>query len=235
MAAEICSYVTPYRLYRYRSLKNFDREMDALKKGYVYCSSYVDLNDPMEGVYTPSRLLRKSDDAEAVTREVFDQKSSIRICSFSEVYGHELMWAHYADQFGGICIAYNFSDLREKLPDGTEFTRMYYNEEIPTVGKTKKPAVEIAKRVLSYKNHRWLYEREWRMFAPRPRVDYRDPACVYRVYLGNRILPENRQKLTQITDQLGIEHRMMNIDGYELSFPSGAPRKRKRRASTRSS
>jgi hypothetical protein len=56
------------------------------------------------------------------------------------------MSEHYADQFGGICIAYSLERLLRNLPDNVSFVRMY--------------ADELAKMVLSYKNYRWFYERE---------------------------------------------------------------------------
>ena len=87
------------------------------------------------------------------------------MCSFSEAYDNELMWAHYADQFTGICIAYSLSKLLRKLGDDATFVRMYYNEVVPTVYHVKKNPDDLAKMVLSNKNYRWLYEREWRMFA----------------------------------------------------------------------
>src|SRR5437667_3269872 len=52
--ATIESYVQPRRLYRYRSIANLDRELDSILKGYLYCSPYMKLNDPMEGLFTSS-------------------------------------------------------------------------------------------------------------------------------------------------------------------------------------
>lgn len=49
--ATIKSYVEPSRLYRYRSLRAFDREMEAIEDGYLFCAAYRTLNDPMEGAF----------------------------------------------------------------------------------------------------------------------------------------------------------------------------------------
>jgi len=104
--ANIQYYVQPQRLYRYRSLEKFDREIEAIKERYLYCAPYLDLNDPMEGLFTSSQLLKKSERYREIRRAITDKKAQIGMCSFSEVYDHELMWAHYANQFKGICIAY---------------------------------------------------------------------------------------------------------------------------------
>jgi hypothetical protein len=163
------------------------------------------MNDPMEGEHSLSRMLRDSGEAKTVARKFRKSMAKIGIASFSEIYDHELMWAHYADQFRGICIAYHFLRLRQSLPDGVEFVRMYYNEKNPTVGRTRKTADQIARRVLSYKNHRWLYEREWRMFGPQGKVKYSKATCTPRVYMGYRIDPHERQKIERALRPLKIE------------------------------
>src|SRR5258708_37821977 len=101
MGAHIKSYVTPYRLYRYRSLEEFEREIDAIEKGYIYCSAYMDLNDPMEGLFSSGSELRSKTKYHAIRNSIVSRKGETGICSFSETYNHELMWAHYADKFRG--------------------------------------------------------------------------------------------------------------------------------------
>jgi Protein of unknown function (DUF2971) len=167
--------VRPPRLYRYRSLgkdyESLDRELEAVTDGYVHCAAFNDLNDPMEGVFTSSKRLRNSRKYQAIRDEIISNKAQLGICSFSEVHDNPLMWAHYADEFKGVCVAYNLGRLFRNLARtarGIEinFVRMYYNEVDPTVSsRAKETQREMAKIVLSYKNYRWLHEREWRMFA----------------------------------------------------------------------
>lgn len=216
--ATIESYVQPRRLYRYRSLANIDREIDAITAGYLYCSPYMNLNDPMEGLFTSSSLLKKSANYRAVRNAIRDNKAQIGMCSFSEVYNHELMWAHYAQQFTGICIAYSLSRLMKHLATEVGFVRMYYDETVPTVYRTKKDPTELAKMVLSYKNYRWLYEREWRMFAPIGKAYYRDNKCVPCVYLGARINAKNRKQIKAALAGTNIQTRNMTIEEYFISF-----------------
>jgi len=220
--AKIKSYVTPSRLYRYRSLIEFDRELDAIENSYLYCSEYSRLNDPMEGLYGATARLRRSDDYKEYTRAISNVKMRLGICSFSEVYDHELMWAHYADQFRGICIAYDFYLLQKQLADEIVFVRMYYDETIPRVGLTTKRPEDIARRVLSQKNYRWLYEREWRMFALPGMVRYHDPQCVARVYLGFRMSKAHRKRILSRLNELDIQTRTMSIDEYSMSFETPA-------------
>ncbi len=42
-------------------------------------------------------------------REILNAKRAIGIACFTETYDNELMWAHYAHNYSGICIAYSSS------------------------------------------------------------------------------------------------------------------------------
>jgi hypothetical protein len=216
--ARITNYVEPRRLYRYRSLDKLKREMKAIQESYVYCAAYEDLNDPMEGLFTSSRLFRKSDDDQAVRDAIRKNKANTGICSFSETHDHELMWAHYANQFRGICISYNFSRLLKALPNSTKFVRMYYNESVPTLHPSSRNSQQLARMVLSYKNYRWLYEREWRMFADQGAIHYEDAKCITRVYLGARISNEDKRKVIEVLEELEIPISEMKVDEYLVTF-----------------
>ncbi len=216
--AKIENYVQPRRLYRYRRIEDLDRELRTIENAYLFCAAYKDMNDPMEGLYSPSKRLQGSTTYEEVQGEILSNKGRIGICSFSEAYNHELMWAHYASQFKGICIAYDLFLLLKHLPDEARFVRMFYNEEVPNVGLTKRPRDELAKMVLSYKNHRWLYEREWRMFSEQGKVFYHDPNCVARVYIGSRIGSGQWHKIEERLKPLKIPIRRMNLNGYSMTF-----------------
>ena len=216
--AKIESYVQPRRLYRYRSTAELERELDSIRKGYLYCSPFMNLNDPMEGLFTSSRLLRKSAKYRDIRNAIRGNKAQIGVCSFSEVCDHELMWAHYANKFTGICVAYSLSHLLKELGDDVSFVRMYYDETVPMVHRTSKDPHQLAKMVLSYKNYRWLYEREWRMFASLGEIYYRKIDCVTKVYLGARISDNDKEKIEKALAPLDITVKPMNIDKYIISF-----------------
>ncbi len=77
------------------------------------------------GIRVLLEALRESEDYRVVKEAILNNKSQVRMCSFSEVHNHELMWAHYADQFRGICVAYNFSRLLRHLAENVTFVRMF--------------------------------------------------------------------------------------------------------------
>jgi hypothetical protein len=172
----------------------------------------------MEGLFSSTRRLRETERYRAIRTEIRENKAQIGICSFSEVHDHELMWAHYADQFSGICIGYNFSKLLSHLPGDVSFVRMYYNEKVPLVRQRDADPSDLARMILSYKNHRWLYEREWRMFARLGKARYCDTSCVTRVYLGSRITTDHRVQITERMNKIKIPIHEMSIDKYSLTF-----------------
>lgn len=216
--AEIRNYAKPRRLYRYRSIDHIERELEAIEEAYLFCAAYKDMNDPMEGMYSASERLRKSRAYRQIQTDVLSNKRSLGICSFSEVHNNELMWAHYASRFKGICVEYDLIELLKCLPRELDFVRMLYSEESPNVGLTRTGVNDLAKMILSYKNHRWSYEREWRMFAPQQgKLYYEVRKCVTRVYIGSQAL-SLRRTIERRLRALGIKMSVMYLDGYSMVF-----------------
>jgi Protein of unknown function (DUF2971) len=216
--AIITSFVEPRRLYRYRSLDKFDQEMESIEQSYLFCSAYRDLNDPMEGRFTSGGRFRASPSHHEIKEAIVNNKARLGMCSFSEVHNHELMWAHDAQHFSGICIGYSVRLLLQNLPGDVSFVRMSYNEKAPAVVRSDAGPEKLAKMTLSHKSYRWLYEREWRMFAQIGKVDYRSTNCITCVYLGYRISRGHRKQLGDILNRLGIEKKNMGITKYAIEF-----------------
>jgi hypothetical protein len=221
--AQIRTYTQPRSLYRYRTLLDNrqtlrTRETDNLEQGALWTSSFPALNDPMEGTFEIGAVSTTAPPLE--TAEALRQtKAEFGICSFSEVNDHELMWAHYADQFYGICIAYDFAKLLDALPQTCEFVRVSYDHKVLVVDPANR---DTAKTILSHKSSGWLYEREWRLITPRhgvAKLQSRD--CISCVYLGHRLTRERRPQADQliaVLGGLGIPHCEMEICGYDVTF-----------------
>lgn len=216
--AEIRNYVRPHELFRYRSVRDLQRELETIRDAYLFCSSFERLNDPMEGLFSSTQRVRGAENYRIMRQAVTDNKAGIGICSFSEVPDHELMWAHYAHRFAGICVGYRFSKLLTYLPAEFSFVRIFYSETVPMIRRQSAQPDELAKMILSYKNHRWFYEREWRMLGQLGQVRYHHVDCVSGVYLGSRIAPEHREEVSRRLSDLDIPIHEMNIRKYSLSF-----------------
>ncbi len=213
--ATIQSYAKPTELYRYRSLRNLDRELEAIEQKFLYCSAFRALNDPMEGMFRTNPRLTLHDNYREVIESILANKTNTGICSFSEVNDNAPMWAHYAGGFTGICVAYNFSRLLSALDHDATFVRVFYNQTVPTATQS---GPQEAKMILSYKNYGWRYEREWRMFGPLEKVSYAQIECVTGVYLGSRMKDLDRTQIKNRLATLRIPTHEMTIDKYSIGF-----------------
>jgi hypothetical protein len=72
--------------------------------------------------------------------------------------------------------------------------------------------------VLSYKSYRWLYEREWRLFAERGPARYSKTRCVTHVYMGSRIDAKKKTQLQKALQSLGISYSSIKISQYGIKF-----------------
>jgi len=216
--ASVRSFVTPLRLFRYRSLKRLDQEVSAIEQGYLHCSSYDELNDPMEGLFSSSRTLKEGEGYRALRSEIRNLKRGIGVCSFSEVNNNAAMWAYYANQFQGMCVAYSLRKLLRHLDEEISFVRMAYVEEMPTIRHAKEGSEKLTKTILSCKHHHWLHEREWRMLASLGNAYYRELDCVTHIYLGSKVDQTTKDRIINVARTLGIKVSEMNVDEYRISF-----------------
>lgn len=209
--------VLPPLLYRYRKLSanNFQQEIDAIRGKYIWCSTYKELNDPMEGFYKPSARFLKLTNFESTAQRIFDAKQTIGVCSFSDTHDNEVMWAHYAENYQGVCIGYRPRSLLKELPTEARLVRLGYGSTAPELGKHdgSAPADEAARKILSHKKASWLYEREWRILA-RPGPLRFNGRCIAELRLGSRISAEHKQALLA-GFRKSIRIYQMTVENYQ--------------------
>ncbi len=215
----------PKYLYRYRSLPIRGpiraQELAAITTPYLWCGDFRRLNDPMEGSYT----LGKSDKHEhydTIQEVLYARKTSLGVCSFSETNNNGPMWAHYADQFRGVCIEYDLRKLLRSVKSQDDrdraLVRMTYSEDLCQLSLNAPSDRTAPHQVLSYKSHRWLYEREWRLFKSRPGKLPIARGCISHVFVGERMDHVEREKLKRALGPTGIPISGMQLDGYAIAF-----------------
>jgi hypothetical protein len=228
--------IVPSRLHRYRSLSRsaraIDEEIDSIVKNYIYCADFSRMNDPMEGFYRPSKLLKGSDDYKAIVGDITGRKSAIGIACFSETDENVLMWTHYAGNYAGICISYSGSELLRGSANSVNLVRLAYVDDPPMLFPSHaQNADNAAVRILSQKKYKWAYEREWRILASVGKVSLGRAKAIKQISLGSRIDPSHRKKLLDAIRGTGIEAYSMEIDGYEHTWEAivlGPPARRKK-------
>lgn len=219
--ATIEAYSRPSLIYRFREITDYtlEREIEAIVDRYVFCPTYKEMNDPMEGNHRESALLKDSPSYGQSIKAVTDALAGFGIASFSESKSHDPMWAHYAGDFKGICIAYSLKALLANLPKKCEFVKMTYNERAPILLKNYATAANRAKLILSCKSIKWAGEREWRLIRPdRGRAYYRKNECVTAVYLGSQIIAAHRKAVVDAMAKVDIKVYQMDISSYDIEF-----------------
>lgn len=228
--ATICTYARPTWLYRYRPLRRaivggsefadseiIDRELSAIEQKYIWCSSYSLMNDPMEGFFRSSSMVRESERYREFITAVRSEKLSIGIASMSETWDNELMWAHYADGFRGICVRYSVQNLLSGLGDQAALARIAYGDRPHYLNlRGMRNGDERARAILSTKNLKWSYEREWRLFSPASgKATYENKAATV-VYLGMRMEAADRDTIYARMSAVGVPVKQIRVEGYSV-------------------
>jgi len=179
----------------------------------------------MEGYYGVSASLSRWENYEKITKQILNNKHKIGISCFSDTYENELMWAHYANNYKGICIEYSTNDLLSGLDDRVHLVRVAYSQNPPRIGVNFGSKIEEAARgVLSHKKYSWNYEREWRILAgfgnkklPGPlKLKSKNP--VKSVFIGIRVRKKIINIIRKKLSKLGIPVYGMEILGYEHNW-----------------
>jgi hypothetical protein len=121
--------ILPPLLYRYRRIDtdaHLEREIDAIKQGALWFTDYRNMNDAMEGFFSPTSRFKRQTDYTRVAARMRDAKLALGLCCFSGSRDNEIMWAHYASNYRGICVAYRTQPLLDGLPKDVDLVRLSY-------------------------------------------------------------------------------------------------------------
>jgi hypothetical protein len=179
-------------LYKYRSLQNLTQALDIIVNSRLYCSQYLDLNDPFEGLFSatihipykerikyPFFILPESLTVTKSVKDLFyDSKDRVRICSLSSSLSDVRLWAQYADGNRGIALKIDFSGLENFIHE------VIYSAELPSYGYTLLTSPNPIE-VLTRKTIHWSYESEFRIIHEGEYFDITDR--LKEIYVGSRI------------------------------------------------
>lgn len=161
-----------------------------------------------------------------------------RIFCMSEIYDEILMWSHYADHHRGAVIEFkcllgldrafnvaskvNYTRMKPKF--GT-FDQWFDN----STGKKPIDNWDLSNQYSFTKSYHWQYEKEWRFALKKTSPDealyeYRDilPQELSAIYLGCRILEDDKQRILQLRKrllpQMRVHQAFMDKEEYKLHF-----------------
>lgn len=152
--------------FKYKSIST-DEQMEYAKdiiiNNKIYFPKYDQLNDPLEGAlpniildgYAGMSIAIESGEELEPVRSA---KDGYRILSLSSDPMSAQMWAHYGDNYAGICLGFsdNGAFCKAKIVNYSNDRKNYEcydNDEID----------EAVKDSFFYKSKGWEYEKEWRL------------------------------------------------------------------------
>jgi hypothetical protein len=164
------------KLYKYKSLQNFEHFADIILNKRFYAAKFFELNDPMEGFFHYEQGTK-----DEYLNKIIEGKEKVLICSFSKEPDNILLWSHYADGCRGACI-----EVEADTNDGYPMTDVYYTKRTVTFPKNRIHNLTkvIPPLLLIMKNVKWKYEKEVRMLSNNK---YIYGPKITSVLLGNRI------------------------------------------------
>lgn len=228
----------PATLCRYRPLTDafVEREIGALREGYLFAPLFREMNDPMEAFYALGKPEDRIVDAivggrrrasESVFELLREAIGNFALVSFAREHLNYPLWAYYASNFAGMCLEFSTPLLavggfaREHLLEVE-----YAIDPLPALGVGDVVAQNLEAKILPYlsrKRVEWRHEGEWRFLAgARGARHYLDDALI-RVFLGPRMETTLRQRVCETLDRRPTEVLAGRIEGFELRFEAIKP------------
>ena len=198
-----------------------DNLADMLKLDDVLEELYKKAVDIKDKIYIPT--LRK-----------FLSKLTVSCFSVSG-WNNQLMWSHYANSYAGICIEYDFNQIKDAIGfiypvEYTTERPMLSLQELGVAGfnlgsdacvKSCAPDMGAILSYLLAKNVCWNYEKEWRIInvGEENTPLFIDLPFVKSVTFGMNMDPICKQLLWDVCTEKGIECYEIEIgtENYELS------------------
>ncbi len=241
-------------VYKYFSLDVNDKRdkenLETLYNGKVYMSEIKGFNDPFDGrgFYYDSKELGNVGRLKHCNGMLIDDFCGfIRVACFTGNGVQSMpMWAHYANNHKGFCVAYAVKDsldLQSNL-----FPVQYTDQRLDISSEMVKQAIKLSNAIevteekgdlvtmledktliylpqllYNLKHSSWSYEKEYRCIVASnadgmPFIDAKPKA----IYIGRDCCDKNAHRLFDIADEHGAEiYKMVFedcMDNYELKY-----------------
>ena len=141
----------------------------------------------------PHLLERRSKDTyehfRSKLRDEFENAGVLSLCARVDSL---LLWSHYANNHGGICIELDCDQRDGK----SQLQEIVYSPDYPNIkfiDLTKD--IKTLFQFLTIKSEEWAYEHEWRFLETKGDKLYDLPAKISSVILGARINDEDRERV----------------------------------------
>jgi hypothetical protein len=185
------------KLYKFRSLNNFERFLDIVLNERLYCAPYEELNDPFEGLFLavshlpPVMLQRKGTVRTELSSvsSLYEYDKFNRVCSLSSNCKDVRLWTHYADGHKGVAIEIDFKG------NESDIVPINYLSELKKYSNTIMGGAS-PDEVLRNKTVHWRYEEEVRILQSGS--FYSIKGRIKSLFLGVRLSAEHKSILERV-------------------------------------
>lgn len=153
--------------------------------------------------------------------------SNLYICALSERNDSCTMWAHYAEEYKGFCVEYDFTKIIGS-PVWCLLNPVIYTNQIPDFSKYFKNKEHFNNLISTYaamiKGEEWCAEKEWRLILPignQPKGYFLVGAPLpSAIYLGLRISEELETKLSNYAkiNKIRLYKMVEPNDSFAVAF-----------------
>jgi hypothetical protein len=200
--------------FKFRTLRDLDRVLDMIRSNDLWCADWQALNDPMEGFYYFEPGTARND-AQRIVNAIRQGKQRRFVCSLSARFEIATQWAYYADEFRGLALQYDLTDLS----DGGEVTVDHVRyEPLETTFDIYQDAdpERLAELILLTKIDEWQHEREIRIISRRE-GRLRIPGGVRSVTLGHRMASDVKEVIFSYCSARDVAVYELKVDGRGIS------------------
>lgn len=204
-------------LYKYKTLNNFKYFEDIIANNRLYLPKLKELNDPLEGICNMNFGFAGCSyyfGTPVVHPHYQSALDSFRVLALTDNPNSIVMWAHYGDQFKGVCIQFK---QRGALAAAKQVN--YSNNLIDPLDSLKYiPMTELAQVTLMQKSKEWEYEREYRVLVNDDRQYFQlDKGDIEAVYIGFNTSTENIELVRSVCEQYEIPYYVTCMNTYAYS------------------
>lgn len=151
------------------------------------------------------------------------QVKSTGMCCFTKHFDNTVMWAHYADNHKGICVAFDTDLLEDK---DIQFHEVAYRKKPPTINMPWSESKQIRHQTTKYID--WKYEDEIRVIklfgkediSKEERIWHINKNAIVGLYLGARMKPWKSNVIRKIfeTNGFNIPVALMQISKNIIDY-----------------
>ena len=222
------------KLYKYKSLpyrkdklskeeqKQIEYCKDILLNHRLFMAPRETLNDPFEGMAIPISLsICGSGSFGSLGLPhplVEDRMNQYRILSLSANPKNPIMWAHYANNYSGVCFEFEFNNNFENIHKVSYIEHQYDTIYDPTEEEFRR-AIE---KSLLCKSKNWSYEEEYRLIT-KENKQFLDNIKLTGIIIGHKsVWAKNIVNLVK-DKNIPIYYTLISTKNYEVNIINKLP------------